>query len=180
MRMRIVLYNRTRIVPRQLFPDKPTRATFPVPTTKRPPMSAEPVSLSRTLLAFARALRVRQGAALAPHGLHPGQDALLCEIWDAPGLGQSVLADRLGVEPPTVARMVRRLERAGLLERRRDPDDARSRTVYPTPRSRLLEAGVRRSVGAIGDDLEQEIGPAAASRLRELAALATVALRTEG
>jgi DNA-binding MarR family transcriptional regulator len=140
-------------------------------------MPAAPPSLSRTLLLLARALRVRQGLALAPHGLHPGQDALMIEIWDTPGLGQTTLAERLGVEPPTVTRMVRRLERAGLLERRRDPDDARGRTVYPTPRSRLIEGSVRRSVEDIGGGLERALGPEGAAVLSDLASRAAAVLR---
>lgn len=143
-------------------------------------MSAAPPPLSSTLLALARALRVRQGLALAPHGLHPGQDTLMVAIWDSPGLGQSALAERLGVEPPTITRMVRRLERAGLLDRRHDPDDARGRTVHPTPRSRLLEASVRRSVEEIGAEVERALGPEASGRLSDLAARATAVLRDAG
>lgn len=134
-------------------------------------------SLAETLLAFARALRARHGELLARHGLHPGQDVLLQAIWADPGMRQTDLAARLAVEPPTVARMVRRLERSGLVERRRDADDARAMRIHPTARSRLLEMLVRRAWTELDEELIAGLGNADAERLRRLAAQAGGALR---
>lgn len=134
-------------------------------------------TLAETVIAFARALRSRHGELLAAHGLHPGQDALLLLVWEHPGLRQAELARRLGIEPPTVTRMVRRLERSGLLERRKDPDDARSVRVHPTPRSRMLEMMVRRSWAELDAELVAALGSDGAERLRRLAAEATGRLR---
>ncbi len=100
--------------------------------------------IGSSLLATARAQRGYLNRALAPHGIHPGQDQLLIATWNNPGMRQSDLARELGVEPPTITRMVMRLERSGLVERRRDPADARASLVLPTQRSRLLEPHVRR------------------------------------
>lgn len=133
-------------------------------------------SLSESLLAFARALRARQAALLAAHGLHPGQDALLMLLWQQPGLRQTDLAQQLGVEPPTITRMVRRLERGGLVERRRDPDDGRTLRIHPTPRARLLEAMVRRTWSDLDGELLTALGAADAERFRRLAHLAARAL----
>ncbi len=121
-------------------------------------MTSTPDATTATLLAFARALRARQGALLAGYGVHPGQDALLVQLWDTPGSSPSTLAARLGIEPPTVTRMVHRLERAGWVERRRDPDDGRSFKLYPTPRSRLLEVAVRRCWSELGEAVSAELG----------------------
>lgn len=133
-------------------------------------------SLLDALQACHRAHRARLAALLAPHGLHPGQDALLTLVWDDPGLRQSALADRLGVEPPTVSRMIARLERGGLIERRRDPHDARLWRIHPTPRSRLLEATVRRSRGELEEAIAVALGPAGTQQLARLLAAATGAL----
>lgn len=110
-------------------------------------------SLHAALHACHRAHRARLATLLAPYGLHPGQDALLVLLWSEPGLRQAMLAERLGVEPPTISRVVARMERSGLLERRRDPHDARLWRVHPTPRSRLLEGSVRR----VWEELETEL-----------------------
>jgi DNA-binding MarR family transcriptional regulator len=46
------------------------------------------------------------------------------------------------VEPPTVTKMLQRMEGAGLIERRPDPDDARVSRVYLAERGRALEQSV--------------------------------------
>jgi DNA-binding MarR family transcriptional regulator len=138
--------------------------------------TTKPPDLAESLLTFARALRARHAALLAPHGLHPGQDALLMALWHQPGLRQTDLAAQLRVEPPTITRMVRRLERGGLVERRRDLDDGRTLRVHPTQRARLLEAVVRRVWLELDAELIATLGAADAERFRRLVHLATQAL----
>ena len=89
-----------------------------------------------------KAHRANVGGLLAEHGLHVGQEMVLVELWESDGLRGGELAARLGVEPPTVTKMLRRLEDCGLVERRPDPSDARSFRVYLTDRGRDLEGPV--------------------------------------
>ncbi len=91
-----------------------------------------------------RAHRANVGGLLAGVGLHVGQEMVLFELWKEDGLKGSELAERLGVEPPTVTRMIRRMERCGFVERRPDPADARSFRVYLTNEGRALEGPVAR------------------------------------
>tara|TARA_R110000787_G_scaffold200519_3_gene311481 strand:- start:2075 stop:2530 length:456 start_codon:yes stop_codon:yes gene_type:complete len=49
-----------------------------------------------------------------------------------PGINQGALAEHLDVEPITACRMIDRLEQAGLVERRRDPDDRRVWQLFLT------------------------------------------------
>lgn len=91
-----------------------------------------------------KAHRANVGALLAEHGLHVGQEMVLVELWQEDGLRGGELAVRLGVEPPTVTKMLRRLEGCGLVERRPDPTDARSFRVYLTDEGRALEGPVAR------------------------------------
>src|SRR6266487_4737630 len=81
--------------------------------------------------------------AFAELGLHLGQDLLLGELWEDDGLSQSELIARLGVEPPTMTKMLQRMERAGLLRRERAPAGGRVWRVYLTERGRALERPVR-------------------------------------
>ena len=99
---------------------------------------------SFTLAKVCKAHRANVGALLAEHGLHVGQEMVLMELWQEDGLRGGELASRLGVEPPTVTKMLRRLEACGLIERRTDPTDARSLRVYLTPQGRSLEEPVVR------------------------------------
>jgi MarR family transcriptional regulator, organic hydroperoxide resistance regulator len=85
-----------------------------------------------------RAHRGSVGALLSELGLHVGQEMVLLELWKADGLKGSELAERLGVEPPTVTRMTRRMESCGFVERRPDPSDARSFRVHLTEKGRAL------------------------------------------
>lgn len=141
-------------------------------------MTRSPLGLM--LQSLARAHRGRLAALLAPHGIHAGQDLLLLAIWDEPGLRQAALAARLGVEPPTVTRMVQRLERSGLVERRRDPHDARLMRIHPTPRSRLLEATIRRAWSDVDAVLVEALGEVEGAKLSRLMDAARDALRSGG
>jgi MarR family transcriptional regulator, organic hydroperoxide resistance regulator len=91
-----------------------------------------------------KAHRGNVGELLAEVGLHVGQEMVLIELWTEDGLRGGELAARLGVEPPTITKMLRRLERCGLVGRRPDPSDARSFRVYLTDEGRSLEEPVAR------------------------------------
>ncbi len=97
-----------------------------------------------TLAKLCRAHRGNVGELLAEVGLHVGQEMVLIELWREDGLRGGELAERLGVEPPTVTKMLRRLEGCGLVRRRQDPEDARSFRVYLTDEGRSLEEPVTR------------------------------------
>jgi DNA-binding MarR family transcriptional regulator len=91
-----------------------------------------------------RAHRGSIGALLSGVGLHVGQEMVLLELWKEDGLKGGELADRLGVEPPTITRTIRRMESCGFVERRPDPMDARSLRVHLTDKGRALEGPVAR------------------------------------
>jgi len=89
-----------------------------------------------------KAHRQRAEAALNKLGIHTGQEMVLLQLWIEEGIPQSQLAASMEVEPPTATKMLQRMERAGLIERRADPEDARVSRVYLTARSRALEQPV--------------------------------------
>jgi DNA-binding MarR family transcriptional regulator len=99
---------------------------------------------SFALAKVCRAHRAYVGELLAEHGLYVGQEMVLVELWQDDGLRGGELAERLGVEPPTITKMLRRLETCGLVERRADPEDARSLRIYLTGQGRALEEPVVR------------------------------------
>jgi MarR family transcriptional regulator, organic hydroperoxide resistance regulator len=99
---------------------------------------------SFVLAKVCKAHRAYVGALLAEHGLHVGQEMVLLELWKEDGLRGGELAVRLVVEPPTVTKMLRRLERCGLVERSQDPEDARSFRVHLTEKGHALEEPVVR------------------------------------
>lgn len=102
----------------------------------------DPTSVAWQLARTGAAARAAATEELACIGLHPGQEFLLAALWQQEGAAVGELAVSIGVEPPTVTKMVRRLEAAGLVERRADPDDARLTRVYLTDEGRALEEAV--------------------------------------
>jgi len=89
-----------------------------------------------------KAHRQRAEAALNKLGMHTGQEMILLQLWIEEGIPQSQLAASMEVEPPTATKMLQRMERAGLIERRPDPEDARVSRVYLTAHGRALEQPV--------------------------------------
>ena len=97
-----------------------------------------------TLAKVCRAHRANVGESLAEVGLHVGQEMVLIELWEQDGLRGGELAERLGVEHPTLTKMLRRLEGGGLVTRSRDTEDARCFRVYLTDEGCSLEEPVAR------------------------------------
>jgi len=71
-------------------------------------------------------------AVLEELGLYRGQPYVLRILGEEDGLPHSELARRMRVTPATVSHMVRRMERAGFVVRRPDPEDQRISRVYLT------------------------------------------------
>ena len=101
----------------------------------------EPLSpaLFRALAKAFKGVNAELGRRLEPHGVHPGQDYVLDELWHEDGQPVGVLAGRVGIEVPTLVRTLTRMEAAGLLRRETDPADGRRAIVRLTDRGQELE-----------------------------------------
>jgi len=89
-----------------------------------------------------KAHRNRTDATLKQINLHVGQEMILIRLWRTEGVTQSQLVEQLCVEPPTVTKMLQRMEQEGLLQRRADPEDARVSRVFLTDQGRALQKDV--------------------------------------
>lgn len=76
--------------------------------------------------------------SLRETGLHRGQPTLLVVLDEQDGSAHSEIASRMGVTPPTISTMVKRMERAGFVVRRRDTADDRVSRVYLTDAGRSI------------------------------------------
>jgi len=97
--------------------------------------------------------RGRVHALFEELGLYRGQPPVLHALWEQEGLTHSELAARLHVQPATMTKMIRRMERAGFVERCSDPADQRVSRVYLTPAGRAIRVDVER----IWERLRQEL-----------------------
>lgn len=75
-------------------------------------------------------------------GLHRGQPPVLFALSRQDGLTHSELATILEVTPATITNMVKRIEAAGFVVRRRDDADERVSRVYLTASGREIQAEI--------------------------------------
>lgn len=83
---------------------------------------------------FAKGLAAR----IKPLGLTTGTFPALLELWDTDGLTQKQLVDRLDIEQATMANTLARMERDGLVVRKKDTNDGRVQRIWLTDRARAL------------------------------------------
>jgi len=86
----------------------------------------------------ARLLRRNFDRRVCALGLTQAQWRALFYLARHEGCSQATLAELLEVKPITLARLVDRLEEAGWVERRRDPDDRRISRLYLTDKAQPL------------------------------------------
>jgi DNA-binding MarR family transcriptional regulator len=122
--------------------------------------------------------RARAAALLGQLGLSPGQEIVLLALAVGGTLTQAQIANEAGCEPPSVTQMVQKLEAAGLITRRKSPDDARvimvdlsdaGRQLLPalqTTWQQLAEESVAKFSSLTVDELIKVAGDLAASLQR--------------
>jgi DNA-binding MarR family transcriptional regulator len=113
-------------------------------------------------------------AALAPHGLTHVQFVLLASAWWLGEQGeqpvQRRLAEHAGTDAMMTSQVVRALERQGLVDRLRDPGDARSVRVTVTAAGReRLQAALADVEGADAEFFAEVADDALVPRLQTLA-----------
>jgi len=117
-------------------------------------------SIAYLIADSARLLRREFDARVREWGLTGPQARLLLTLAVVEGENQGFYAERLEVEPISLARMIDRMEDAGLLERRRDPADRRAWRVHLTPRAREIVDTVRAGMGPLEATLLEGLDPA--------------------
>ena len=87
-------------------------------------------------------MRSRIHAMFEDIGLHRGQHFVLHALWKNEGITHSELAAQSSVQPATISNALKRMEKAGLVERRRDTEDERVSRVYLTEAGRDIRGKV--------------------------------------
>ena len=76
------------------------------------------------------------------------------------GVKQTLLAPRMGLTKQAAQQFVDRLQALGLIQRVRDPDDARSWVVVLTDKGKAMMTKANAVKRAIEDDYQRLLGPA--------------------
>jgi DNA-binding MarR family transcriptional regulator len=106
--------------------------------------------------------------ALAPHGLGVKEFGALAVLVEAGPLSQQHLGERQGVDRTTMVAVVDELERKGLVERRRNPDDRRAYALQATPAGRLVLGRATAAAKRAEDEFLARIPAPDRRRLKEL------------
>lgn len=114
---------------------------------------------NRSVLAVYRPL-------LEPLGLTHPQYLVMLALWGEAPMSVKAIAEAIQLDSPTLSPLLKRLESAGLVTRRRDPRDERTLVVDLTDAGRVLRREAERIPPAVVDRLGVE--PADLEELREV------------
>jgi len=92
--------------------------------------------LAHILNHIGKLLREKLSSDLTESGLHFGQARILEALLRNDNLNQGRIGRELQIKPATVTNQVKRMEAAGLIDRRKDPNDDRFMNVTLTPKGR--------------------------------------------
>lgn len=139
-------------------------------------MSAKPADFTSTvegvisplIPTLARAHRAMSQELLRETGLSAGQELIVMRLFDSPPQSQAELTRWLGVEPPTTAKMLARMEKAGIVERVPSETDRRVTLVSLTDEGRAIHGRVENVWGDLERVTVAGLAPAEVQELERL------------
>ena len=116
--------------------------------------------IGRLVTRLGRIWRRESDQALSDHGLsYATAIPLLVLSRQGENVRQGVLADELGIEGPSLVRLIDLLEAEGLVERREDPTDRRAKTLHLTKAGAAKVEETNRILRRVRASLLRDIGP---------------------
>lgn len=114
-----------------------------------PPTAAnKPVEFGFKVVRLARRWMARMDQCLKPVGLTYAKAVVLLYLANLGGQLQRKLATEIGIEGPTLVRLLDSLEELGLVERRDAAHDRRGKTVHLTPQGAGMQAELEKILAA--------------------------------
>jgi DNA-binding MarR family transcriptional regulator len=134
-------------------------ASPPIPAPRLEGLDPLSVRVFESWMGALAAHRHLMSRAFAEQDGHPVQAFCLRILAEHDGMSQRELAHALRLSPPTVTAMLKRMERAGTIERRPDATDGRVTRVHLTAtgreRERTARAILATALGAVLDSLSE-------------------------
>lgn len=139
-------------------------------------MNAKPADFTSTvegvisplIPTLARSHRAMSQELLRETGLSAGQELIVMRLFDSPPQSQAELTRWLGVEPPTTAKMLARMEKAGIVERVPSETDRRVTLVSLTEEGRAIHGRVENVWGDLERVTVAGLAPAEVQELERL------------
>lgn len=118
---------------------------------------SDPLALDRqvcfAVVAASRSVVGVYRPILEPLGLTHPQYLVMLALWESSPMRVKDLGDRLLLDPATLSPLLKRLEKQGLVVRRRDPDDERALALELTPAGVELRRRAERVPGLVVERL---------------------------
>ncbi len=115
--------------------------------------------IGRLITRLGRIWRRESDQALSDHGLsYATAIPLLVLSRQGENVRQGVLADELGIEGPSLVRLIDLLQAEGLVERREDPTDRRAKTLHLTKAGEAKVEETNRILRRVRASLLKDIG----------------------
>ncbi len=112
------------------------------------------------LFGTARAWRTKLDQRLRPLGLSQGKWRTLMHLsFGGDKLTQKEIAERMGIEEPTLAGLLKRLEDDGWVKRQESPNDRRCKIVHLQRRSKAVLEEIFRAAHELRNELIQDVSP---------------------
>ncbi len=124
--------------------------------TENPHKTPE-LAVGQAMIQVCRLAGERLRAKMEKIGLHRGQGFVLMHLWHDNGMSQNEIARAKHVSPATVTNMLKRMERDGWVERRRDSNDERVVRVFITDKARALHDEARTSFHELDDEVTEAL-----------------------
>lgn len=125
-----------------------------------------------------KAKRARIQKLLEGHGVHPGQAPMLFTIFKDEGMTQKSLGEKMNLKPASVTIMLRRLQKAGLIEKIPDTKDLRVFRIYLTKKGGTVKAVVKNTIEVVEKDACRNLSDEELLTLRRLIASMTEGLES--
>jgi MarR family transcriptional regulator for hemolysin len=111
-------------------------------------------SFAETLYLLTNAWKAALDRRLKPLGLSRSKWMLMVALYkDGEGASQRELAERLGIEGPSLVRLLDRMERDGLVERRAVHGDRRMKAIHLSAKGQSQLATIRNVAGELRQEL---------------------------
>ena len=125
------------------------------------------MSVGYWICSTSHAIRKHLGAHLTNQGITLRQFEVLATLAKCPECGsQTEIADALGIEPHTLAGVLKRMERDGFLERTACNEDRRKNRVQATAKAEELWERATETSRAMRDDIIRGFSPEELAMLR--------------
>lgn len=124
-------------------------------------MSDGTEQIGRLIAGITRTMRAILDERLAPLGLSEARWQCLLHLSRAAvPLSQVELAEHMGITPPSLVKLLDRLEEDGWLERIPEPGDRRAKRVHLTARARDMAQRIEAEATLLRQELLEGISPA--------------------